>query len=182
MLKKYLKIFFHALIIALFFVLQRGFLNGVFAFSGEANALLVILVFLLVFSKFELSIIYALAFSLLFEAFSFYPGGLYLFSLLVTVVVTNFLLVNFFTNRSLYSVLVLTFFSSIIFSLVFYSFLALHNFIFLPERTVFCFKVFLQTELQALFFNLLIALIIFYLLNFLTKKVQPTFLIRTRQF
>lgn len=179
MSKKYLKALFHVLVVSLLFVVQKGFLSGVFAFGGNLNLIIVFLIYLLVFSKFELAIFYTMLLVVLYELFSFYFPGAYLFSFLAMLIVANFLLVNFFTNRSLYSVVALTFFSTLVFTLTFYSQVAIYNYLFAAEKSVFNLIIFAKVETIGLILNLLCALLAFYLLNFISKKVQPTFLLRT---
>jgi hypothetical protein len=86
---------------------------------SKINCPLLCLSFILMFGSFKKAWWWAFGFGLILELFSFQPFGAVFLSFLVVIILGNWLLQHFLTNRSLYSFLVLIFFLFIVYNLFF---------------------------------------------------------------
>lgn len=144
--------------------------------AGDLNLVLVVLIFILGFLNFNFAVWWSLGIGFLLEIFSFQPFGAYLFSLSLTIIIANFFLNYFFTNRSLYSFLALTGLATMIFEFIF-SFLGsifsqVSSFAWITAGD-FWFFLFKQAGL-----NLLSAFIIYYIIHILGRNLKPVFLLK----
>jgi hypothetical protein len=96
-------------------------------------------------------------------------------SLPLTILAANFFIVKFFTNRSLYSFFALTFLTTIFYNII----LNLINYLASYKSATFSFnKIFLVSLGGQIILNLFSALIIFYIVNFISNKWKPVFLVK----
>lgn len=121
-------LFFLSLLVFLFQVSFLGSFSGV---TSRINLFLLIIILFFVFSGYKSSLIFSLCSGLVMDIFSFYPFGLFTLSFLCTLFLADFVWNNFFTNRSIYSFLSLSFF------LVFFYNIFLYFLIFLFEKNYF---------------------------------------------
>ena len=174
----YSKIFLNALLIIGLVAIQQSFINNLPAWFNNLNLVLVILVFILGLSDFKLALWWAIGLGFMLDIFSFSPFGVYLICLSLTVGLIYFLLVNFFTNRSLYSFLALTILATVCYNLFFYSIIYIDRQVSRSEIAFGLGINFWQTKLVELGLNMLSALIIFYLINFISNRLKPVFLVK----
>ena len=174
----YKKIIINILLIVVLAVAQLSFLGSLPFWLNRLNIILVILIFILSLGGLNNSLWLAAGAGLLLDIFSFSAFGVNMTSLILTVLAANILLINFFTNRSLYSFIALIFFSTVIYKI----FLGLTIYLYeaIGGREYFSlfnsgFFVSLGREIAV---NLLAILIIFYGFNFASKKLKPVFLSR----
>jgi rod shape-determining protein MreD len=172
----YLKIIINILLILILAVIQFSFISGLPVGLENLNLVLVVLIFILSLYSLESALWQAAGMGLILDIFSFLPFGVFLISLFLSCLAANFLLVNFFTNRSFYSFLALaaitSFFYGFIFNLINYFFqLDFSEKIFFIFNSSFWKELAYQTA-----FNLIAVIIIFYMVNFLSKKLKPAFL------
>lgn len=155
---------------------QISFISGLPAPFSHLNLVLVILIFILGFADFNLAVWWSLALGFILEVFFFLPFGAYLVSLILTIVVANFLLDYFFTNRSLYSFLALTALATLAYELII-------NFIFLifsqADRYFFMASGnFWILTLERIGLNLSLTFFIYYLIHFFGSNLRPVFLMK----
>jgi hypothetical protein len=156
--------------------LQLAFISGLPGWLSSLNLVLVVLIFILGFADFNFAIWWSLGAGPMLELYSFLPYGAYLVSLCLTIIIANFLLNYFFTNRSLYSFLALAALATFAYELII-NFISL---IIIPVSIYFFwaslnFWVYL---LEQLCLNLLFTLIIYYLVHYLGSNLRPVFLIK----
>lgn len=172
----YVRIIIQALLIILVSLLQFSFISGLPLALNNFNLILIILIFILSLGSLKLSIWWAVSIGFLLDTFSFSPFGVFLVSLPLTIFAANFLMVKFFTNRSLYSFFALTVLTTIFYNI----FLNLINYIAQIanyKSAIFSFnKIFLVSLGEQIILNLFAALIIFYIINFISDKWKPVFL------
>lgn len=174
----YLRIFLNLILIYILSVWQISFIAALPFGISHFNLILVILIFILILGGFKLSLWWAIGAGFLLDVYSFLPFGIYLISLFSMVLLTDFLLANFFTDRSLYSFLALTFFSTLFYSFLFYLLTYIFSF---PEIKISVFggKEFWLVLGFQLFFNLLSVFLLFYIFSFASKRLKPVFLERS---
>ncbi|MFA5029441.1 MAG: hypothetical protein WC518_01665 [Patescibacteria group bacterium] len=168
------KIIIFILIILLVFIVQNAFLDNLSFFFFSFNLLLITLVLLVDLADFKLALWFSLVGGFLLDTYSSLPFGIFLLTLFLTAIVLKFLFFNFFTNRSLYSLIILglvavlvyqggfLLLSSLFYLLGFSDFLAGWSFIWL---------------ISAQLVNMTIVLTVsFWLINKLSKFFKPIFL------
>lgn len=157
-------------------VAQISFISGLPAPFNNLNLVLVVLIFILGFTSFNFAVWWSLGVGFVLEVFFFLPFGAYLVSLILTVVIANFLLSHFFTNRSLYSFLALVALATASYGLII-NFISLiffeANKSFFPVKPDFWLLV-----LEQIGFNLILTFFIYYLIHFFGRNLRPVFLIK----
>jgi len=177
---KYGKIIINIFLILILFIIQFSFISGLPGIMSRINFVIIILIFILVLFNLKLALLWSLGLGILFGFFSFLPFGSHLFCLLISVVFSNFLFKNFFTNRSLYSFLLLTFFISIFYNVLMIILLLIYNF-FGNYMLLKINMYFFENKFYELILNFIVVIILFYIINFFSKKLKPAFLIYSRK-
>ncbi len=164
----YSKIILNTILILSLAIIQLSFISGLPAGLNNLNLILVILIFILSLVNLNTAMWWAAGAGFLLDIFSFMPFGVYLVCLFLTIASANFLLANFFTDRSLYSFLALAGLATVIyeFFLTFWDWPASLNSGFWIEK------------ISQLGFNLLAVLLIFYLVHYVSNRLKPVFLMR----
>jgi cell shape-determining protein MreD len=157
-------------------ITQIALVSGLPGLASNLNLVLVFLIFILGFSNFNLAASWAIGVGFLLEIFSFLPFGVYLFSLSLTIIIANFLLNYFFTNRSLYSFLALTVITTFVYKLIMHSFLLI--FIEISSSALVAADNFWFSILEQISLNLIFTFIIYYIIYFLGRNLKPVFLIK----
>lgn len=175
MYKKYI---FQILILLLISAMEISFISGLPLYLSNLNLPLIALVFILVLGDLPAAVLYSLGFGLILDIYSFSFFGMHIVSFTTTVLAANFLLIKFFTDRSLYTFLALTGSATIIYELIAnsldYIFCLLSN----KARITIWGNFFLKAELYQLFYNLAAAFLIFYAVHYISKSFKPVFLIK----
>lgn len=175
----YGKIIFNIILIICLSIVQLAFISSLPYPLNNFNLLLVVLIFILSLADLKLALFWLAGTGFFLEVFSFEPFGVYLLSLVLTIFLVNFLLTGFFTNRSLYSLLALIASATLAYDLFFILIIYL---ISLAGGEVFDFNfgaAFQAAVLSQLILNSLAVLLIFYLVNFISRRLKPVFLIRS---
>lgn len=167
----YWKLLFNLLLALGLFTLQASFLN-VLPIVSYLNLVLVVLIFVLVLRELDWAIAWWLFLAFCFDVFAFQSFGIHLLAYGVVLILTYILLINFVTNRSLYSLLLLVGIATVIYNLaiIFASYLV--GFVSKLDFSV-NFWTAVGWQLVA---NLLMTAIIFYTLSLFSKRFKPVFL------
>ncbi len=174
------KIILNLILIISLAIIQLSFISGLPAFLDNINLIIVAIILILVIGNFKLAFWWSIGTGIMLDIYSFLIFGVNLVSLLTTLLFANFLLVNFFTNRSLYSILALTILASICYDLLSYGLSCLIYFFSHQDFILNLGINFWLNRLSGLALNLLAVLIIFYFMNFISHKFKPVFLIRRK--
>jgi cell shape-determining protein MreD len=176
----YLKIILNFILIVISSLVQFSFISVLPFGLDNFNFALVALVVILLVSSFSTSLWWAIGMGFLLDIYSFLPFGVYLACFFLTVLTANFLLVNSFTDRSLYSFLALIFLSSICFNLLFYSSIYFLGIFGGTPAIVVLGKDFWVNLIWQIFFNTLAVFLLFYVINFVSQRLRPVFLKRKK--
>lgn len=174
------KIITNTLFIFALGTLQIAFISGLPGWLSYLNLVLVVLIFILGFSSFNFAIWWSVGAGLMLEFFSFSSFGAYLIGLSLTVVIANFLLNYFFTNRSLYSFLALIFLATLAYELIISSI-----YLFFVQADKYFFLVnlnFWSLVYKQISLNLVFTVFIYYLIYFLGRSFKPVFLIKGNKY
>ncbi len=176
----YLKILGQIIFFSLIALFQIGFVGALSVWFSEINLILLVLVFFLGFNKLKTVLFWGAGMGLIYDLYTFVPFGAYIISLLITIFLAYFLMVNFLTNRSIYSFLILTSFA--VFCFEFFSFIIINisGLIFNQEFLFVFNKAFFLYKIYGLFLNLFLMAIFLYLFNFFSPKFKPVFLVRRK--
>jgi hypothetical protein len=172
----YSKILTHIFLIVLTIILQIAFISGLPFWLKNLNFIIVVLVMILGFSGLKTALWWTVSLGFLIEIYSFMPFGINLIALLATILAVNFLLINFFTDRSLYALLALTFFASVVFKICIIIFDFIYNYLTKADITIYFNGSFFFNFISGLFLNFLAVIFIFYFLSYLSNRFRPVFL------
>ncbi|MDO8668086.1 MAG: hypothetical protein Q7K35_03235 [bacterium] len=174
------KIIANILFIIMLAIAQISFISGLPGVFADLNLVLVILIFILGFTSFNFAAWWSLGIGFMLEVFFFLPFGAYLVSLSLTIIIANFLLNYFFTNRSLYSFMALVALSTIFYELIINSisliFFENNKYFFLVDAH------FWILTLKQIGLNLLFTVFIYYILHTFGRNLRPVFLIRNKKY
>lgn len=161
-------------------LVQFSFISALPFGLDNFNFALVVLIIILMVSSFRASLWWAIGLGFLLDVYSFLPFGVYLICFFLTILAANFLLSNFFTDRSLYSFIALIFLSSVCFNLLFYAFVYFLG-IFGEEPAIVIFgKEFWENLAWQIFLNISAVFLLFYITSFVSKRLKPVFLERKK--
>ncbi|MFA6394064.1 MAG: hypothetical protein WCW25_04295 [Patescibacteria group bacterium] len=171
-------IYFFFLILGLC-TLQIAFIGGLPSVFSGLNVVIVALIFILALKDFSRAAILAVGAGLIEDVYSFSPFGLHIVSFFLTLLAVHFLYVSFFTNRSLYSFLALASLASLTYILL-EKITAIFAGYFSGQAISFFGWGFLSSIFRAVVLNVLLAAAVFYVINFISHRFKPVFLVRRR--
>jgi hypothetical protein len=171
--KQIIQIFF----IFLLTVLQLSFVDNLPGPVSGLNVILIMLIFSLVLDGLDKSMPRAFTAGLFFGLFSFAPFGVHLISLCIFIFIMDLLVVHFFTNRSVYSFLMLALISTILYGMLFGSISLIFALFAGKALPTIAGMIDLHFLLDQLLCNVAAVLIIFYLMNYFSNKLRPAFLL-----
>lgn len=105
----------NAILIFLAVLFQLNFINFLPPTLKFINPLLIIIIIIMITQDLKQSLIWCLVVGFFIDLYSFLNFGTYIFTYILTIIITYYLFQKFITNKTLYTFLVLTFFSSLIF-------------------------------------------------------------------
>lgn len=169
----FLKFFKLLLLSFAFFVFQLSVANDFGGFFSGINFVLIYLVYVFIFYDLKTSLIIGLFSGFLLDLFSFHFFGIYSISIVVSIMASNFLLLNLLTNRSIYSFLTL----GLSFSVVYYFFSSFLVYIHYWSLDGFYWinSVFVLNFFKELLFVLLGIVFSFYFLGIKGRESQKSF-------
>jgi len=174
----YLRIGLNAILIFIFAIIQFGLITALPGFFGQIDLFVAALIFVLAMFGYRTAFWWAFSFGIICDIMSFLPFGVYLVAFIVLLAGINFLLNNFFTNRSLYSFLALAVFSIFVFKLIVYATSEIFYFWGLSGAKLDFSRAFWLNEFYYLFVNLIFITIVFYAVNYVSRRLKPAFLVR----
>lgn len=177
----YAKLIINVVLAAIAIIIQIGLISALPGLFKEINILLILLVFILSLGGFRLAFWWALGAGIVINIYYFIPFGIVIISIMVAIIVTNFLLTNFFTNRSLYSFLFLTLIALVTYKIILFIITWLYLLIRPSELGFIVGRNYLLNEFMAIAINLGIVVIVFYFINMVTKSLKPVFLFKRSQ-
>lgn len=165
---------FNILLVCGLIILQLAVEGNLNFFGGRINLALVILIILVNLAEFSWVVIFSVATGLLLDVYSGLPFGVLSVSLFLTGASLKALFLNFFTNFSFYSLLLLGLIAVVIYNLFFMAAIGLIYFVGLSDYlpgTDYFFKIIWQ-----IFTTELIMILAYYFINSLSRKFKPVFL------
>ena len=173
------KILFNVFLLMATIAVQKGFIPSLPYFLSDTNIILISIVFILGIYGFWTALYWTIGTGIILDVYSFVFFGNNLLSLLLVLFIANFLFEHLFTNKSLYSFVMVVFLGSIFFEIFFISFYYLEVFMKKENFDIIFDGNFFSLKLFGLISNLVISVIIFNAMNFLSNKLKPVFLFRS---
>jgi len=176
----YYRIVINSILLLFLVIGQISFVSGLPLGLANLNLIIVCLIFILSFGGLDRALWSALTLGFLLDVFSFSYFGLYIVCLALTVLVVHFLLNNFFTNRSLYSVLALVALATLVYEICLFAsdyIISLFNNIDLLVGS----GDFWLGQLIQLGLNCFLAILLFYAFHFLSRRLSPAFLFKSKK-
>ncbi len=173
MLKKVINI----ILIILAVLFQISFLTNHAGFLKEFNLILVLMIFISLLD-YNNGICFMMIASLVYELYSPYPQGAVIFSYFFTFLAITWLFKNFFTNKSLYALIIIGFIGTLCYNIIFY---ILNTALFLVNMN----KLFIELS-GRYFINLLFQIAanlaglagLFIIYRTVNKKMRAVFIIK----
>lgn len=172
------RILINAVLIILIVLLQFSLVSGLPGLLRNINLIIISVIFVLVLFGFRLAFIWSIAMGLLMDFYSFNIFNINLLSLIISMALSHFLLINFLTNRSLYAFLILGLTASLIYELLLFGFNIAIGFIYQHEIVISLGINFWLNKASGIVENLLLIGLGFYLLNLASKRLKPVFLFK----
>lgn len=163
-----------ALLILILLLAQLAVGSGFGSLSGKINLILVTLVVLINLASFPSVAIFAVVAGILLDVYSGVPFGIISISLFTTAILGELLFVNFFTNFSFYSLLIMGLVAAVFYHLLF-SLLVVGSYVvglsdFAPRL-----NDFYGLAWQVLSAEILLV-VAYFLVNSLSRRFKPIFL------
>lgn len=173
----YSKIILNIILILFLVIIQLSFISGLPAGLNNLNLILVILIFILGLVNLDFAVWWTVGVGLLLDIFSFTPFGVYLLCLCLIMIVADFALTVFFTNRSLYSFLALISLTTAVYEILLTTIGYLVELMSKEGTGLILNQSFWLSKLSQLSLNLIAAFVIFYFISFISKRLRPVFLV-----
>lgn len=161
-------------IISFLTILQFSFISALPDPFRQFNLALIVLTFILFFLDLKIALISALIFGFWLDVLSFYFFGFYLLIFFITLLLAQWILKNWLTNRSFYTLIALmvglTIFYNIFFALILYLVSADYNTFFLVQS-----RFWITLAYQSAW-SFLAALVLFNLATLVSRRIKPFFL------
>ncbi|NCN07310.1 hypothetical protein GW933_01310 [Candidatus Falkowbacteria bacterium] len=167
------KILISTIIIALVAIFQITLLGSFGDYLSSFNLLLAVLVLLLFLIDFKWIMYFTITAGLILDIYSSLPFGIFMVSMFLAITVSNFLLLNFFTNRSFYAVASVGLMAILSFNCVFLGVSGLTYVLGVSD-----FYIDKNYWLRLLFqiINILIILVgLFFIINLSSRRFKPNF-------
>lgn len=172
------KFFANLLLIIFIALLQVSFFSSFSYPANQINLILTVLIFVLFLADFKASLYFAIGCGIILDLYSLSFFGFFASILLLTIFIVYLLFKNFFTNKSLYSLLVLGILGVIIYNallIIYYFFFSLWKMnIYFGQPN----GQFFLSALWQLIFAVIILLILFLITHFISDKWKSVFLVR----
>jgi hypothetical protein len=175
----YFRLFFKLILVIALVILQIAFVTALPVWLRGLNLVIIFLVFSLEWSGGYRTVWWFLLIGLFLDFYFPLWFGFFIILWPTIFLLTSFLAKNFFTNRSLYSFLGLTFFATVFYFLIYNISFYFAGF-FSENKAAFFLLVknFWLRLADGLVLNLLAVIILFYLTNILSDKFKPVFIIK----
>ncbi|HEX9664739.1 MAG TPA: hypothetical protein VGA49_02850 [Patescibacteria group bacterium] len=165
--------FLNIIILVLLIIFQVSFINNlVFPFS-QLNLILSFLIFLIMTADIYLTLKIALALGFLLEFYSAVNFGFILISIFLTLILLYLLFINFFTNKSFYSLMILGLIGSVAY---YFIFILINKLFYFFNLNFFEYSFEPVSLIWSAGLNLVILTIFFFGYNFLTHELKSYFI------
>ncbi len=174
----YLRLLLKLVLIVALGVIQIAFIPGLPGILANINLVLVILLLIMGLTELRRALTWAIATGFIIDLYSFSFFGLHMVSYSCVLFVASFLLGHVFTNRSLYTFLVLTMIATISFEIVSLIIAWSASFAIDASLPRIGQAAFWLDELYKLLANLGMMFLLFHVVDFFSQRFRPIFLSR----
>jgi hypothetical protein len=175
----YFRLFFKLILVVALVIIQIAFVSALPVWLKELNLVIIFLVFSLEWKGGYQTAWWFLIIGFFLDLYFPLRFGFFIIFWPLIFLLTSFLSFNFFTNRSLYSFLGLTFFSTLFYYFFYNGWFYMAG--FFSEKKVPFFlliKNFWLRLADGMILNLLAVIVLFYIINILSDRLKPVFIIK----
>ncbi|NQU83298.1 MAG: hypothetical protein HQ536_01160 [Parcubacteria group bacterium] len=170
-----IRIFIHLSIIFLLVVYEATFVQVFDHPLSYLDVVLSVIIYLTVVFNLNLALWWSVVAGFLVDLYSLLPFGTTIFALIITAFVIRYLFITFFTNRSLYSLLLVGALGTLVYKIIIFgaSFLP-----FLFDRGYQIFSLdfnVVKAAFLSIVLNLIFLAVIFYLTNLFSKRLKSAY-------
>ena len=176
----YSRIIINIIFLLSLFVLQFAFVSGLPGWLNSTNLVLIVLIFLISMDKAILAFWWLLGLGFLMEMFSFLPSGVIIVSLSLVFLLVYTLLINYFTDRTLYTFFAITLIATLAYEMLLYSLNYIIAFMTRGDESFGLNASFWLQIMDGLAINLILVFLFYHTVNYLSKNLKPVFLIRRK--
>jgi rod shape-determining protein MreD len=170
---KYFKNAIQVALVYALIVIQLSFVSSWSYPFYLINFPLLLLIVIIVLGKKDYYLYLAVLLGFVFDVFSFNVFSLYIISFVLTAIFSRYLQLSFFTNRSIYSFILITAFTTVIFNFLFQIIDSIFK-IYQGGQDLFLTQVwFWQAIGYKLVLHSIVIVILFYIINFTTRRLRP---------
>ncbi|MBL7057881.1 hypothetical protein ISS03_00945 [Patescibacteria group bacterium] len=169
------KLFLHAIICLIICIYQISFVSGLPLPIAYVDIVSISIIFVLLIRGFEFALLWVVFSGLVMDTILFFPFGAHMIAFFISFLFVNSLNTNYFTDKSLYSTIIL-----------FVVLLFTQNLIlYLLSSLFYAFNIVSQVQVPLLFFkyemakitiNIVFMALLFYTLSFFTNNLKSVFL------
>ncbi len=172
-MSKYIKRIIQVFLLYLLIIIQITFISSLNFPLYLINLPLLLLSTVVIIDRTNIYIYLALIIGFIFDVYTFSAFSVYMFSFVITAIISRFLQISYFTNRSVYSFIAITIFITLIFNFSYHIFNYIFNIYNLTEGFFLSQSYFWQALGYKIIFHSVIITILFYIINFSTRRMKP---------
>lgn len=169
-----MKNFFIFLILTLLVVLQTSFLPSI-NYLDNINLILILIFSFIFILGIKKALWWGLVGGLMLDLYSILNFGVITIALISSLVLTYFLFKNFFINRSFSSLIILITTATLFYNLILIILSKILKFINLNTYDIILTFQYFYSLIEKIIFNILLILIIFFIGNYLSRKLRFNF-------
>ncbi|MFA5070147.1 MAG: hypothetical protein WC528_02595 [Patescibacteria group bacterium] len=172
------RIFFLVILIILVLIFQLNILYFISSLSSLINPFLIIAVLLLLLYDLKISFFWVLVGAFLIDIYSINFFGLYLITYVLTIYVANFFFKRFFTNRSLYSFIIISMIATISYFVFLAGFSQLFYYIHISPYSLRLDHIFFLSVLYQTMINAFIMGLAYFIALYVSDHLKANFIFK----
>ncbi|MDD5043337.1 MAG: rod shape-determining protein MreD [Patescibacteria group bacterium] len=172
-MKKFLLLFLGAIFSV---ILQSGFLNSLGAPLNNINLVLCLVIFLVIIFDYRVGLLFGVLAGIFLDIYSPLFFGLSTVIFLLIALGVNFLFSNFFTNKSLYSLIVLGGVSILFYEFFLYLLVFLAFYFGVLEFRIFLDYFWFKKLISEILLNILVLILMFFIVKSGSKRLRAVFI------
>ncbi|HKK54624.1 MAG TPA: hypothetical protein VJ926_03835 [Patescibacteria group bacterium] len=175
---KYFKLALQIFLSYCLIILQFTFISSAGVPFNLINLPLILLILVVILGRKDYYLYFAFLIGFIFDIFSFNIFSIYIISFFSTAIASRYLQLSFFTNRSIYSFIVITAFATVIFNFSYQIIDSIFS-IYQNANSFIIAQVWFWRALSyKLIFHSIIMALLFYVVKFTSRRLRPYLLER----
>ncbi|MCF7794835.1 hypothetical protein K9M50_00535 [Patescibacteria group bacterium] len=170
---KYLHLSLQIILSYFLIIFQFTYISSLHTVFNLINLPLILLILIIILGRKNYHIYFAFLIGFIFDIYFFDIFPIFIISFLVAVMSSRYLQLSFFTNRSIYSFIVITAFATVTFNFSYQIINFIIN-IYQSSNSLFLTQAWFWESLgYKLILHSIIIIVLFYIINFTTRRLRP---------